>query len=146
MLNYAKKIKYDKKDIIENTSLWEINIDIDFELNPNLKTVKKKMVYNFFKKIYPIEYNCKPLKYNINNTFSYKYNDNSFVLFNSLQPIPLQYLKKIGISNLTLNKRSYAKKILNNIEEKNKKKKNNNKAVNKNIEPRSNKVIFEELE
>ena len=141
MLTYTQKIKYDK-DIIENTSIWEINIDIQFILNPHLKNVKKKIVYNSFNKIYPIEYNCKPLKYNINNTFSYKYNDSSFILFNSLNSIPLQYLKKMYISNLSLEKRAYAKKILNNIEGQNKKKNNTNKIENIKI----NKVVFEELE
>ena len=140
ILSYTKKTKYNKnQDIIENSSIWEINIEIHFELNPNLKTLRKNIYYNTFKKIYPIEYNCKPLKYHNNNTFSYKYNNNSFILFNSLETIPIQYLKKIGISSLSLEKRALAKKILNDVE---KDKKNNNKKENKVL----NKITFEELE
>ena len=140
-LGYAKKIKYNKdKDIIENTSLWEINIDIHFVLNPHNKTMEKSIKYDSFKKIYPIEYNCKPLKYNTNNTFSYKYNNYSFNLFNSLQPIPIQYLKKIAIHSLSLEKRDDAKKILNETEKN--KKNNTNKKENTIL----NKITFEELE
>lgn len=142
VLNISKEMNFNKNlDIIENTSLWEITIDIHFELNKNYKKMKKSIKYHSFKKRYPIEYNCKPLKYNVNNTFSYKFNNNSFILFNSLESIPLQYLKKIPISYLSLEKRAYAKKILNKLEN-NKKNKNNNKKENNN----TNKIVFEDLD
>jgi hypothetical protein len=91
----VKKLKYNKKtDIIEYTSLWEISFDI------KEKGKDIDIVYNDYTKIYPVEYNHKPLKTSDDGkTFTYKYKDDTLILFNSLEAIPEKYIEDIRIDS-----------------------------------------------
>ena len=118
ILKMFKTIKFDiKKDNLEYTSIWKINISVN-----NVTNVVQYMDYE---KIYPTEYNYKPLKYNTidnNEIFQYNLNGKKYILFNSLKFIPIEYLKIIQFQYqyYTQNQQNNMIKILN-------KKKNNNK-------------------
>jgi hypothetical protein len=131
ILKSCREIKYNKKRYtIENSSIWEINLtgDVIFGVLTNIK-------FQNFKKIYPTEYNYKPLTNNT-NYFSYEYNNNKFMLFNSLNKIPLVYLKFIELNRFNENKKKSIKKILNkvNLKDKVNKKNNVNNENNENNE------------
>jgi hypothetical protein len=120
IINLLKKInmiKYNEKnDIIENTSLWNIEITID----------KEEIKYNIFKKIYPTEYNYKPLIYNQkNNKYEYTYNKHKFILFNSINLIPKTYLYYISYTLFMKKNQDKIKKIMNHIKNSNTEKINN---------------------
>ena len=119
------------------------------------KIIKKEFIHDQFEKLYPIEYNCEPLNYNIDNTFSYDYNENNFILFNSLNSIPISYLKKIYFIKYIY--KNNIKRFIDNLQNNNiiekeynhsniKNKSNNTKKNNKNININNiNKLTFEEL-
>lgn len=119
ILKMFKTIKFDiKKDNLEYTSIWKINILVN--------NIKKIVQYIDYEKIYPTEYNYKPLKYNTfdnNEIFQYNLNGKKYILFNSLKFIPIEYLKIIQFQYqyYTKNQQNSMIKILN------KKKNNNNK-------------------
>jgi hypothetical protein len=126
-LKEIKDIKYKKDlDIIEHSSVWEIDITIDFEHNNIIpyKIINSKIKYNRFTKIYPTENNYKPL---INNSFEYKYNNNTYKLFNSLNDIPINYIQNLFFYRYSKDKKSAIKKIFNKTTNKNKSKNKNNK-------------------
>lgn len=109
ILKKVKPVKFNsKKNIIENTSIWKIEIEV------NDDSIK----YNIFNKIYPTPYNYKPLTLktkNLNDTYEYTYKNNKFMLFNSIQPIPLNYLKKISYNSfMTINKNIMKQIIIKN--------------------------------
>jgi hypothetical protein len=114
MLKLFKKIKYNKKiDIIERSSIWEINIDLSFEFSGSGSITKKSVFYDRFDKVYPTEYNHGSLRYN--GTYSYNYNNSKFILFNALKFIPINYLVNIVFHRLSNDKKEAVKKILQNI-------------------------------
>ena len=96
-----KKIRYNKKtDIIEYTSLWEVSFDL------KEKGKEREIVYQGYNKIYPIEYNHKPLKTSDNGkSFTYKYDNNTFTLFNSLEVIPPKYIENIELNSIYVNRK-----------------------------------------
>ena len=113
MLKLFKKIRYYKNiDIIENSSIWELNLDLEFIIDPTNGKIKKQINYLEYNKIYPTEYNCNPLKYN-DNIYKYKFNDKPFILFNSLKNIDIKYLKNIDLKNFVSEKRNIIKKKIN---------------------------------
>lgn len=141
IFNYKKINKeYDPKyDIIERSSVWEIDIEIIFKINSLDEIIQKesKIDYDNYNKIYPTEYNYEPLTKNINrnsnkNIYSYTY-DNSkskFILFNSLNNIPMSYIKNlINFSRLPSVKIEKIKDKLFISKNNNKKKEINNKSV-----------------
>ena len=140
VLSKFKKIKfYKEKDIIERSSIWEIIIDgkICYNLG-SLNIVSKKFKYNRFNKIYPLKKHI-----NLNNLndfkYSYSFNDNKFILFNSLNNISLEYLKKMSFRRFTLIKKKMIREILKEYDKNNKINKNNKTYKN------NNKLRFENL-
>lgn len=144
ILKEVKSIRYKKnEDIVERSSVWEIDIDIDFEYDTRNNITKKTIKYKRYTKIYPTENNYKPLKYN-NGNYEYKYNNFTYKLFNSLNDIPLNYIKNLYFYRYPKNKLSSIKKILTKDNKKNNidNIKNNNSNGNKKI---INKITFENL-
>jgi hypothetical protein len=142
ILKEVKDIKYKKDiDIIERSSVWEIDLNIDFEYNTTSNIITKKTIkYNRFTKIYPIENNYSPLKY-INDEYEYKYNNITYKLFNSLYDIPINYIKDLYFYRYPKNKQLSIKKILEKDDKKNKDTYNIIKNKNKNF----NTIKFENL-
>jgi len=133
ILKEVKDIRYKKDiDIIERSSVWEIDLNIYFEYNKITNKITKKTIkYNRYTKIYPTENNYSPLKYN-NNNYEYKYNNITYKLFNSLYNIPINYIKDLYFYRYSKNKQSLIKKILEKDEEKNKDINDNKKNKNYN--------------
>ena len=106
-----KKIRYNKKtDIIEYTSLWEVSFDL------KEKGKEREIVYQGYNKIYPIEYNHKPLKTSDDGkSFTYKYDNNTFTLFNSLEVIPPKYIENIELNSIGVNRKIKDNKDKNNM-------------------------------
>lgn len=130
-LKMFKKVRFDvKKDVIENTSIWEINLNIEFHIDNRGYFVKdkSKIIYDSYQKYYPTKYNHEPLKL-LNNNYSYTYDDYKYILFNSLQKIPLKYIKTLNLDYINTAKKNLIKKIINKNENKNKAKTNNNKNM-----------------
>lgn len=140
-LKEVKDIKYTKNvDIIERSSIWEIDLSVNFEYNTTSGIITKKIIkYNRFTKIYPTENNYSPLKYN-NGDYQYKYNNINYRLFNSLNDIPINYIKDLYFYRYSKNKISSIKKIL----DKNEKNEQNNKNK-KNNKNTTNIIVFENL-
>jgi hypothetical protein len=129
--------KYKKDiDIVERGSVWEIDIDIEFVHDGTMIT-KKIIKYNKFKKIFPLEYRCDPLTFK-NDHYEYTYRGNKYTLFNSLNDIPLKYIKTLYFSRYSNNTKSSIKKRLNkdinSTNRKNVSNQNNNKAHVKTFE------------
>ena len=143
-LKEVKDIKYTKNvDIIERSSVWEIDISIDFEYDTTSGKITKKIIkYNRFTKIYPIENNYSPLKYN-NGDYQYKYNNINYRLFNSLNDIPINYIKDLYFYRYSKNKISSIKKILDKNEKN--EQNNKNKINKKNNKNTTNVIVFENL-
>jgi len=133
ILKEVKDIRYKKDiDIIERSSVWEIDLNIFFEYNTITNKITKKTIkYNRYTKIYPTENNYSPLKYN-NDYYEYKYNNITYKLFNSLYDIPINYIKDLYFYRYSKNKQSLIKKILEKDEKKNKNTYNNKKTKNYN--------------
>ena len=90
LVNKKKANFSNKTDIIEYSSIWEVELIIN-----NNSTIK----VDDFTKIYPTPYNHSKLKYDADNdTYSYEYNRNRFDLFNSFKTIPESYISKLGTS------------------------------------------------
>jgi hypothetical protein len=142
-LKEVRDIKYKKDmDIVERSSIWEINLNIDFEYDKITKKIVKKIIkYNRFTKIYPTENNYLPLKYN-NGDYEYKYNNITYKLFNSLNNIPINYIKDLYFYRYPKNKQLLIKKKLEKDEKNEKNEKNNN---NKILSNRNNSIKFENL-
>lgn len=138
ILKIFKKIKFDMyKDNLEYTSIWKINISVDYFSN--------KINYIDYDKIYPTEYNYKPLKYNLSNnsdTFEFLLNSTKYILFNSLKHIPIQYLLKINYKYqyYTTTQQKNINTIIKLIQNNNKK-----KPLNKENKEKNNNKSFEEL-
>jgi hypothetical protein len=127
ILKKIKNIKYNKNiDIIERSSMWNIEIEID--------TKNNKIIYDNFIKVYPTEYNYKPLTYKITE-YEYVYANKKFILFNSLNNIPLYYLKNITYNSFSKDEQYSIKKILSN----NTNKKNNTSNIS---EEKSSSINF----
>jgi len=144
ILKLCKTIRYNKKRYtIERSSIWEINISLEVILDITGKIIKSDIKFDNFIKLYPIEYNYEPLKYN-KDVYSYEYKYNKYILFNSLSTIPLKYIKNMEFNRLSDDSKSSIKKILekknSNISKNNKV---NNKVNNKNIIKNSKKFKFE---
>jgi len=135
ILKLCKDIKFNKKRYtIERSSIWEVSISGYVDLDVNGYIIASNIKFNIFKKIYPTEYNYKPLKHN-GDIYSYEYKFNKYILFNSMQTIPIKYIKNMDLLRLSEEKKVLIKKILN-------KKKNNNKIKNNNIsKPNKNEVL-----
>ena len=140
------KIKYNKKiDIIERSSIWEINITIDFLLEGN-KVKNSKILYDNFRKIYPVLFSYEPLiktqnTSNLSLTYSYNFNDIKFILFNALKDIHIKYIEKMMFSILRKNKIKLIENIIKNF-----KKENNKEYKKENFKKENNKIIsFESL-
>lgn len=115
MLKLFKQKFNSKVDIIERSSIWELNFDLKFNMK-DYKLLDKKLEYINYKKIYPIEYNYEPLKYNSNNNkFYFNYNNAKFPLFNSKEQIPFQYIEKIKLETFVQNKKNTIIKTLKKI-------------------------------
>jgi hypothetical protein len=121
IIDFLKILKYNAKyDIIEHSSVWEIDVEIIFKINSLNEIIKKesKMNYDNYTKIYPTEYEYSPLDKTINRNsnkyvYSYKYNNAKFILFNSLNNIPISYIKNlINFSRLSYQKTEQIKKKL----------------------------------
>jgi len=127
----SESYKYNSKiDIIEKSSIWEVKINIDN---------KKKFTYIEYDKKYPTNFNHENLDYNDNNkTFSYINDKYKFILFDSLVPIPLKYIKKIEFYRISEN----IKKILNSRIKNIPNNENKNKNENNNTSKRKNKNLF----
>jgi hypothetical protein len=150
VLKLFKDVKYNKKiDIIEHSSVWVIDVDFLFSYDTSLGgliTDYSISKYNYFKKLYPTEYNHKPLK-NSKNLFTFKYNDHEYPLFNALSTIPIKYIKNMDLSKIieSNSDNKMIKKILNSIPD-NKKKNENNKNNNiRKTTKKSNEITFETL-
>ena len=105
--------KYNKNiDIIEQSSLWEIEIEIK----------DSRIIYKNFTKIYPRIDNYEPLRIiNINGflkKYQYTYKGYNFELFNALEEIQPYYLKKILNTSNVINsgKKAVLKSRLPNIQ------------------------------
>ena len=119
ILKMFKKIGYNKKtDIIEYSSIWEINIEVNYK--------DKKISYNTYNKKYPTEYNHDNLSYN-GKVYEYEHNRHRFILFNSLENIPLKYIKRMIFYRLNDEQKEEIKKILNAVSNNNKKTVQNNR-------------------
>lgn len=141
MLKLFKRVKYNKNiDIIENSSIWELELDLQF--TDVHSKIKKEINYVEFTKIYPTEYNYSPLKYN-NNIYSYVFNSKQFVLFDSLSKINIKYLKNFNLKNFSVEKRNIIKKKLNDLNVK--KNINVHKNKNKNIKDKNDQFLLEEF-
>jgi hypothetical protein len=106
--------------------MWNIEIEID--------TKNNKIIYDNFIKVYPTEYNYKPLTYKITE-YEYVYANKKFILFNSLNNIPLYYLKNITYNSFSKDEQYSIKKILSN----NTNKKNNTSNIS---EEKSSSINF----
>lgn len=144
------KIKYNKKiDIIERSSIWEINITINFSFEGS-KVKTSKILYDNFRKIYPVLYNYEPLiktqnTSNLSLIYSYKFNDSRFILFNALKDIPRKYIEIMTLSILRKNKINLIRNIIKNIKKENNKY-NKKENLKENLKRENNKVIsFETL-
>ena len=90
LVNKKKANFSNKTDIIEYSSIWEVEL-----ITSTNGTIK----IDDFTKIYPTPYNHSKLKYDLDNdTYSYEYNKNRFNLFNSFKRIPESYISKLGNS------------------------------------------------
>lgn len=115
MLNLFKQKFNPKIDIIERSSIWELNFDLKFNIK-NYKLTDKKLEFINYKKVYPIEYNYEPLKYDSNdNKFYFNYNNMKFPLFNSKDTILLKYIEKIKLETFVQNKKNTIIKSLKKI-------------------------------
>ena len=117
-----------KKINILNTSIWRLNIDIEFKINYNNIIINKKIIYKNYKKIYPTESEHGSLSKNKNSEqYSFKYGDSKYLLLNSSENIPLKYLKNMNFRGNNKVKKEIIKKIL--IKKRNDKKNNKNKVT-----------------
>ena len=107
ILEILKKLKkYEKTDIIEYSSIWKMEL---FSKNQD------------FKKIYPTEFNyAKPLIYD-NDTYKYEFDKKKFILFDSLKPIPINYIQ-INNYRCLIDKKELISQLL-------RKNKNNNENI-----------------
>jgi len=97
-----KRYKIKNISIIENSSLWKLNIEINMN----------NVIFTEYSKIYPTEYNCIPLKYQYpSNTFEYSYNNNKYILFNSVKTIPQQYIQTLKSVTLKIENKKENVKI-----------------------------------
>jgi len=116
-------------DIIEHSSVWQIHVDLFFEYDSSHTIKSKKIIYKRFTKIYPTIHNHHPL----NKDYEYKYKDNTYKLFNSIDNIDIEYIKKLNFFRYSDNIRTSIRKFfnINNTKKNNKNNKNkNNKTVN----------------
>lgn len=115
LVNKKKANFSNKTDIIEYSSIWEVEL-----ITSTNGTIK----IDDFTKIYPTPYNYSKLKYDVDNdTYSYEYNKNKFNLFNSFKRIPESYISKLE------NSRCLNKKTMTMTENK---KNTENKKINTN--------------
>jgi len=123
ILKKCKHIKYNKKtDIIERSSVWEIDIDLNIN--------SQHITFNMFDKIYPTEHNKNKLKYNNSSTYTYKDdNNNSFILFDSLGYMPLKYIKQLYLDRYSERTKKLIKNAIISVN-KDKDKDTNNKHNN----------------
>lgn len=144
ILKLCKAVRYNKKnDIIERSSVWEISVDFKFMHTGPMSIIKKHiMEFKTYDKIYPTEYNHSPLKYD-NNKYSYDYNNNKYPLFNSLENIPLKYIKTMDLDRLSSEKRAMIKKVLTKNNRNLKEKINNTKKEINTSPMRTNTFSFE---
>jgi hypothetical protein len=148
ILKKCSTSKYNKKiDIIERSSVWEITVDIEYEYISS-KNINTNIIFKKFDKIYPSENNHVSLNYNENSSlYTYTYNRNKFILFDSSIDIPLQYLKKLSLSRYSKEKQDLIKSTitptnLNIINNHN----NTSFTKNTNLSPILKKIKLENLE
>lgn len=119
ILKKCNKSKYNKKiDIIERSSVWEITVDIEYEYISS-QNINTNIIFKKFDKIYPSENNHLSLNYNeYSSLYTYIYNRNKFILFDSNEDIPLQYLKNFSLSRYSKETQKLIKNIItpNNIQ------------------------------
>jgi hypothetical protein len=138
-IQFKNGTKYNKNtDIIERSSIWEISINGEIYFDPvSHKIIKSFFIYDSFDKIYPNKTH-KKLNYSNNTSiFSYKFNGNKFILFNSLKLIPLEYLKIMTFIRFLNEKKDRIKKLLkskDNIDNINNYKNNKNSLKNIKLE------------
>lgn len=115
ILKSCKELRFNKKyNTIETTSIWEINIDIEFHNDLHNNIIKKNIIYKKYKKIYPTEFEHNSLKYT-NDKYIYKYQDHKYLLFNSMEKIPIKYIKNMNFRINNNEKQIFMKKINTNI-------------------------------
>ena len=147
MLKLFKQRFNSKLDIIERSSIWELNFDLKFNIK-DYKLLDKKVEFVNFKKIYPIEYNYEPLKFNSNNDkFYFNYNNIKFPLFDSKEKIALKYIEKIKLETFVQNKKNIILKTLKKIKIDDDDNKNNKTNIIDNINDNKNNknIKFEDL-
>jgi hypothetical protein len=142
ILSFQKKtpnrLHFDKKkNNIEVTSIWELSVSIEFKINSSNKIIDKKIIYNNnYNKIYPTQFNPGELEKKRNiDKYSYSYDNSDYILFNSVDKIPLKYLKNMNFRSYNDDKKNIIQKII----EKNKKNNKDSKNVNKNEQNEKNK-------
>lgn len=114
-----------KKDIIEYSSIYELNIKVD-----------KKILVDSFEKIYPNKYNFSPLSIGNDKNYKYKFNNKTYKLINSNDNITKTNLLKYNFSRcFDKNKIDKLKEQIRNNNSKN----NNNNQINK--DPNFEKLI-----
>ena len=118
ILTHIKGVRFNKRNnIIERSSIWEVVCDLEFKINSMDKISKKSMKFKNFNKLYPIEFDYSPLRYELNNnsknTYTYLLNSQKYQLFDGSKTIPVKFLKKLTFLKLKSNHRKIAQSIIN---------------------------------
>ena len=118
----SRNVRYSaKNDIVENSSIWKFNITCG----------GNNITFNSFDKIYPTYHNYTPLKFSDSDkTFEYEFRGDRFLLYNPLNYLDHNFIKKLSFVRFTKQNRQ----LLKNINSKNNKK-NENKIRNNTEEP-----------
>ena len=111
-----------KKNIIETSSIWNIELSIHNDI----------VTYKKFNKEYPTPQNYKPLEYE-SNIYHFQYNNIMYPLFDSTRVIPDKYLNLIKLPSISNNITSSIKNKLSTINK-------NNTHIEKN---KQNKISIE---
>jgi hypothetical protein len=122
-----------KEHIVENSSVWDFDVSLDMYGN---------VIFNNFEKIYPKEQNFEPLRFNSSNrTFEYEFRGDKFLLYNPLNPLDNDFIKKLHFTRFSKEDR----KLLKNAEKndtKNDTKNNKNRGTRNNENNMIKKATF----
>ena len=89
----SKEYKYSKNtDKVEYSSIWEVDVNFTGD----------RVTFEKSNKIYPTRLNSKTLnRNNTSDTYSYMYNNYKFSLFNSIEIIPMRFIKNMVFNRLS---------------------------------------------